>query len=135
MATVYKTITIDAPPAVVWDALRDFHAVHQRIAPGFVTGLTSEGDVRIVTFSNGSVAREKLVSCDDTNRRLTYWISSERMIHHNASAQVFAEPNGTTRFVWITDVLPDEIAPYIDSQMSMAVPIMKQTLERAAKAA
>lgn len=135
MATVYKTIMIDAPPSVVWDALRDFHAVHQRIAPGFVTGLTSEGDVRIVTFANGSVAREKLVSCDDTNRRLAYWISSERMIHHNASAQVFAEPNGTTRFVWITDVLPDEIAPYIDSQMSMAVPMMKQTLEKAAKAA
>ncbi len=135
MATIYKSILIDAPPAVVWDALRDFHAVHQRIAPGFVTGLTSEGDVRIVTFANGSVAREKLVSCDDTNRRLAYWIASERMIHHNASSQVFAEPNGTTRVVWITDVLPDEIAPYIDNQMSMAVPIMKQTLEKAAKAA
>lgn len=135
MATIYKTIVIDAPPAVVWDALRDFHAVHQRIAPGFVTGLTSEGDVRIVTFSNGSVAREKLVSRDDTNRRLAYWISSERVIHHNASAQVFAEANGTTRFVWITDVLPDEIAPYIDSQMSLAAPIMKQTLEQATKAA
>jgi len=135
MATIYKSILIDAPPAVVWDALRDFHAVHQRVAPGFVTGLTSEGDVRIVTFSNGSVAREKLVSCDDTNRRLAYWIASERMIHHNASSQVYAESNGTTRVVWITDVLPEEIAPYIDSQMSMAVPIMKQTLEKAAKAA
>ncbi len=135
MATIQKTIMIDASPDVVWDALRDFHAVHKRIAPGFVTDLTSDGDVRVVTFSNGSVAREKLVTCDEDNRRLVYWISSERMVHHNASAQVFAEPGGTTRFVWTTDVLPNEIAPYIDSQMSLAVPLMKQTLERAAKAA
>jgi len=135
MASVLKTILIDASPDVVWDALRDFHAVHTRIAPGFVVDLKSEGDVRIVTFSNGSVAREKLVTSDNDNRRLVYWISSERMVHHNASAQVFAEPDGTTRFVWITDVLPNEIAPYIDSQMSLAIPLMKQTLEKAAKAA
>ncbi len=135
MASVLKTILIDASPDVVWDALRDFHAVHTRIAPGFVVDLKSEGDVRIVTFSNGSVAREKLVTSDNDNRRLVYWISSERMVHHNASAQAFAEPDGTTRFVWITDVLPNEIAPYIDSQMSLAIPLMKQTLEKAAKAA
>lgn len=135
MASIQKTIMIHASPDVVWDALRDFHAVHRRIAPGFVTDLKSEDDVRIVTFSNGSVAREKLVTCDDENRRLVYWISSERMVHHNASAQVFAEPGGTTRFVWITDVLPNEIAPYIDSQMSLAAPLMKQTLEQATKAA
>ena len=135
MATIQKTIMIDASPDVVWDALRDFHAVHRRIAPGFVVDLESEDDVRIVTFSNGSVAREKLVTCDDASRRLAYWISSERMVHHNASAQVFAEPDGTTRFVWTTDVLPNEIAPYIDSQMSLAVPLMKQAMEKAAKAA
>ena len=135
MASIIKDFIIDASPEFVWDALRDFQAVHRRLAPGFVTELKSEGDVRIVTFSNGSVAREKLVACDEQHCRLVYWISSERMTHHNASAQVFDQPGGTTRFVWITDVLPDEIAPYIDSQMSLAVPIMKRTLEQAAKAA
>lgn len=134
MASIIKDFVVDAPLDVVWDALRDFHAVHKRLAPGFVTALHSEGDVRVVTFSNGSTARERLVTCDEANRRLVYWIASERMVHHNASAQVFAESGGKTRFVWTTDILPNEIGPYIDSQMSLAVPLMKATLEQAAKA-
>lgn len=36
MATTYKEFTVDAGIASVWDALRDFNAVHQRLAPGFV---------------------------------------------------------------------------------------------------
>ena len=115
MASIYKEIIIDAHPDDVWDALRDFGAVHTRLAPGFVLDTKLDGDARIVTFANGSVARETLVDCDDTRRRLVYAIASERLKQHSASAQVFAESDGRTRFVWITDVLPNEIAPYIDA--------------------
>jgi polyketide cyclase/dehydrase/lipid transport protein len=130
MASIYKDIIIDAHPDDVWDALRDFGAVHTRLAPGFVLDTKLDGDARIVTFANGSVARETLVDCDETRRRLVYAIASERLKQHSASAQVFAESDGRTRFVWITDVLPNEIAPYIDAQMDQGALAMQKALAR-----
>jgi hypothetical protein len=132
MASIYKDIIIDAHPDDVWDALRDFGAVHTRLAPGFVLDTKLDGDTRIVTFANGSVARETLVDCDDKRRRLVYAIASERLKQHSASAQVFAESDGRTRFVWITDVLPNEIAPYIDAQMDQGAVAMQKALGRSA---
>ncbi|QDW36342.1 SRPBCC family protein [Bradyrhizobium sp. KBS0727] len=130
MASIYKDIIIDAHPDDVWDAVRDFGAVHTRLAPGFVLDTKLDGDARIVTFANGSVARETLVDCDDKRRRLVYAIASERLKQHSASAQVFAESDGRTRFVWITDVLPNEIAPYIDAQMDQGALAIQKALGR-----
>lgn len=132
MASIHKEIIIDAHPDDVWDALRDFGAVHTRLAPGFVLDTKLDGDARIVTFANGSVARETLVDCDETRRRLVYAIASERLKQHSASAQVFAESDGRTRFVWITDVLPNEIAPYIDAQMELGAVAIQKALARSA---
>jgi uncharacterized protein YndB with AHSA1/START domain len=132
MASIHKEIIIDASPNDVWDALRDFGALHTRLVPGFVTDTKLEGDARIVTFSNGTVAREILVDCDDTKRRLVYAIVSERIRQHSASAQVFAESDGRTRFVWIADVLPNEIAPYMDAQMDLGTQAMQKALGRSA---
>jgi hypothetical protein len=36
MASIHKDIAIDASPAEVWAAVRDFGSVHKRLAPGFV---------------------------------------------------------------------------------------------------
>src|SRR6187200_1532748 len=119
MASIQKDIIIDARPEDVWDALRDFGALHTRLVPGFVTDTRLDGDARIVTFSNGSVAREVFVGSDDKRQRLAYAIKNERLTQHSASAQVFAESDGRTRFVWIADVLPNEIAPYMDAQMDL----------------
>jgi hypothetical protein len=44
-----------------------------------------ESDERIVTFHNGTVARELLVDCDEARRRLVYAIVSERVRHYSAS--------------------------------------------------
>jgi Polyketide cyclase / dehydrase and lipid transport len=132
MASIHKEILIDASPDHVWDALRDFGALHTRLVPGFVTGTKLNGDARIVTFANGTVAREILVDCDDAKRRLVYAIVSERIKQHSASAQVYAESDGRTRFVWIADVLPNEIAPYMDAQMDLGLHAMQKSLGRSA---
>src|SRR5690349_9354080 len=80
------------PPAPgVWDALRDFGALHTRLVPGFVLDTKLDGDARIVTFANGTVTRELLVDCDEERRRLVYAVSSERIKQHSASVQVFAD--------------------------------------------
>jgi hypothetical protein len=129
MASIRKEFHLNVPVEDVWDALRDFYAVHERLAPGFLTALQKEPGARVLTFFDGSVAREVLVTIDDEQRRLVYTIPSERLQYHGASAQVFAEGAGC-RFVWITDLLPDAIAPYISSQMDEGVKAMKRTLEK-----
>jgi len=117
MASIHKNILIDAPAPDVWDAVRDFGALHTRLAPGFVLDTKLDGDARIVTFSNGTVARELLVDCDDERRRLAYAVRSERLTQHSASIQIIADDDHRCRMIWITDVLPHEIAPYISAQM------------------
>jgi hypothetical protein len=131
MATVRKEILIDARPETVWSAVRDIGAIHTRLAPGFVTDVRLEEGARIVTFGNGVVARELIVSVEDAERRLVWSVvGSTRMTHHNGAAQVFAHGAGS-RFVWTADILPDEAAPSIEGMMQQAMPIIKQTLERA----
>jgi hypothetical protein len=133
MASIRKEIIVEAPAAKVWDALRDFHAVDTRLATGFVVKSVPDGNTRVLTFSNGTVAREELVGADDSAQRLVYAIcTSERLRHYQGAAQVFPEGDRRCRFVWIVDVLPEEMAGHIDDQMSLAVPLMKKRLESAA---
>src|SRR6266852_3725325 len=101
MASIHKDIPIDAHPNGVWAAVSDFGAVHKRLAPGFVLDGRLDGDARIVTFANGTVARELLVDCDDTRRRLVYAVVSERVKQHSASVQVVADGEARSRLVWI----------------------------------
>ena len=132
MASLHKDIVIDAHPDETWAAVADFGAVHRRLAPGFVCDAHLDGEARIVTFANGTVARELLVDCDQARRRLVYAVVSERVKHYNASVQVVADGASRSRLVWIVDVLPNDIAPYIDAQMDQAALAMQNTLGRAA---
>lgn len=110
--------------------MRDFGAVHTRLAPGFVIDSRLDGDARIVTFANGTVARERLVDCDEARRRLVYAIASERVSHYSASVQVLADGDTRSRLIWIVDVLPNEIAPYIDAQMDLGALAVQKALSR-----
>src|ERR1700719_1067820 len=130
MASIHKEIAIDAHPDDVWAAVRDFGAVHQRLAPGFVIDARLEGDARIVTFHNGTVAREVLVDCDDARRRLVYAVISERVTHYSASVQVAADGEANSRLSWIVDLLPHEMADYVDGQMDQAALAMQRALAR-----
>src|SRR6476646_2801954 len=130
MASIHKEIPIDASAADVWAAVRDFGSPHRRLVPGFVLDARLDGDARIVTFANGTVARELLVDCDEARRRLVYAVISERVKQHSASVQVLTDGDAGSRLVWIVDVLPHEIAPYIDGQMDQAALAMQKALGR-----
>jgi carbon monoxide dehydrogenase subunit G len=130
MASIRKTIDLDAPIAKVWAALADFQNVHTRVAPGFVSSSVPDGAARIVTFSNGTAAREQLVTVDEQQHRLVYAIKEGRAAHHNASVELIDEGPCRTRFVWTTDILPDDLAGYIDAQMTEATKVIKPALER-----
>src|SRR5262245_42502059 len=131
MASIHREITIEAHPDAVWDALRDIGALHTRLAPGFVTDVKLEEGARLVTFGNGMVARELIVDCDDKSHRLAWSAVGGQMTHHNASAQVFADGNGRSRFVWIADLLPHEMAPAVAGMMDQGLTVIKRTLESA----
>ncbi len=128
MASIRKEASIDATADAIWDALRDVGAIHTRLARGFVTDTTLEGDTRLVSFANGFVARERIVDLDDEARRIAYGVVDGRPTHHSASIQVFPE-GARSRIVWIADLLPNELAPVIDAMMEQGMAAMKKTLE------
>ena len=129
MATNRQEISLDAPADKVWDAVRDFAQVHTRVAPGFLTKLEIDKGDRVLTFFNGLVARERLVTRDDENRRLVYAVVEGRASHYNGAVQVLPDSSGKSRLVWTIDLLPDELAPAVAGMMEAAVAPMKKTLE------
>jgi carbon monoxide dehydrogenase subunit G len=132
VASITKEILIDVPPEEAWAAIRDFGEV-QRLVPGFLVGCRLDGDARIVTFSDGRVAREVLVDLDDVSRRLVYAEPGGRFITRSASLQVFGDGDGRSRVVWINDLLPNDLAGLIRENMHKAANVMKQTLESSPK--
>lgn len=129
MASIRKEIQIDASPADVWAAVRDWGALHERLVPGFVVDTRLDGDDRIVTFANGTVLRELLVDLDDEARRLVWSVIDGPYAHHNASAQVFSDGENGARFVWTADLLPDELAAPTEEAMQQGTNVVKTTLE------
>jgi Polyketide cyclase / dehydrase and lipid transport len=130
MTSICKDIPIDAPAVEVWDAVADFGALHTRLVPGFVTDTRLEGEARIVTFANGTVARELMVDCDHARQRLAYAIVSERVKHYNGSVEIIPDGEARCRVKWIVDVLPHEIAPYISSQMDLGASAMQKAFAK-----
>ncbi|MCP3412205.1 SRPBCC family protein [Bradyrhizobium sp. CCGB01] len=132
MASIHNDIPLPVPARDVWDAVRDFGALHQRLVPGFVTACTLDGDARIVTFANGSVAREELIDCNDARQRLVYAINNERLRHYSASVQVIADGDGKSRLLWTIDMLPNELAAYVEGQTREAVIALQKAFPAAA---
>lgn len=133
MASIRKEISTKASLDDVWAALRDVGALHTRLVPGFVADTRLESGARIVTFGNGMVVRERIVTVDEDERRVVWSAASELLAHHNASAQALANASGGTTVIWIADLLPDEAATAIAPMMEQGMAIMKQTLDRAAE--
>lgn len=135
MASIRKDILIEARPDHVWAAVRDYGQVHTRLVPGYVTDTTLESDLRVVTFASGMVLRELIVDVDDQARRFVWAAIEGRATHHNGSQQVFAEGERMSRLVWITDILPHDLAPPIGAIMAEGMAIMKRTLEQSGRQA
>jgi carbon monoxide dehydrogenase subunit G len=128
MATIRKQIQIAVPLERAWAALRDVGALHTQLVPGFVKDTRMEGNTRVVTFGNGMVAREDIVSVDEEQHRVCWAIVGQSFHHYNGAAQVLEDINGV-RFVWTTDLLPDEAAGQVEQMMSAGLAVIQRTLE------
>jgi carbon monoxide dehydrogenase subunit G len=133
MASIRREIRVPVPAEKVWDAVRDFGAVHERLVPGVLTDGRLDGDgSRVVTFATGTVVREVLVGVDDEVRRMVYAVveSPFGFAHHSSSIEVFddaGDPNGC-RLVWVSDVLPDTLAGPVGDLMDQGAAAMAKTL-------
>ncbi|KQY32039.1 polyketide cyclase [Nocardia sp. Root136] len=134
MASVHKEFLVDAAPDEVWDVLRDFGAVHERLAPGFVTDTRLDADTRTVTFADGTVVAERLVDLDPVSRRVAYTVvgGSLHPSHHHAWMQAVPEADGRTRFIWHTDVLPEALAAPIAESVEHGATVIRSALEAGA---
>jgi hypothetical protein len=133
MASIHREVLFTARPEDVWDAVRDVGNIHRRLCPGFVADCRMDGPhTRIVVFGNGMVVRERIIDLDDAAHRIAWSAQSERLTHHNASLQIFAQGEGATRAVWIADLLPDDLAGEVAAMIEQGLAAMRKTLERKA---
>ena len=130
MATVQREVFIEAARDIVWDAVRDIGALHTRLVPGFVVDTKLEGGARIVTFGNGMVVREPIVTVDAETFRLVWGAEGGALTHYNAGLQLYSERDGT-RVVWTSDLLPHAMAEQVGSMQEQGLSVMKRTLEAA----
>lgn len=131
MGSIREEILINRTPEYVWDAIRDIGAVHRRLVPGQVVDTTMDGDIRILTFSSGGIARELIVAVDEEAHRMAYAVidGPVSLTHHHASFQVFSADENNSRLVCITDFLPNEFAEEVRLRVERLAKTMKQTME------
>ena len=131
MTMIRRTFTVAATPDEAWDVFRDIGAVHTGLAPGFVTDtVVLTPDTRQVTFANGAIVTEQIVSIDDDERRLADTILERADAHHHASFEVLPHDDGAT-VIWTTDVLRGPIAETFRATMVAAVPVITDALSAA----
>jgi hypothetical protein len=131
MASIRTEFEIGVDADRVWRVIGDWADGPVGMARVHVVASESEGDIRVVTFAKGTIARERLVARDDAARRIVYSLIGDtvRPEHDNTAMQIVPDGAAGCRFVWSRDVLPDELAAPLHAAMEEAAPIIKRTLE------
>jgi hypothetical protein len=131
MASIRIEIDIEADAAQVWEVIGDWADGPARMAPGYVRSSRATDDVRVVTFADGFVARERLITRDDEARRIVYSLIGDTAApeHDNAVMRVVPDGPGRCRLHWARDVLPADAAQPLSAAMHEAAPIIKRALE------
>lgn len=131
MATIRVEAVLTVPAEVVWDAVADVGAVHERLLPGRVLDVRIEGDTRVLTMPDGSEVHELILAVDHGLRRLAYSVAGGQKLpltRHHASFEVFADGSGS-RLVWTTDLLPDAVAGAVRARVERGIEEIRRTLE------
>jgi len=131
MASVIREVSLGVHPDAVWDALRDWGAVHKRLVPGFLLDARVDGRDMVVTFFDGSVVRELFLGADEEARRVAWAVAdgSLGLTHYSAPAQVIPDGAERSRFVWTADLLPDDLAGTVSGLMERGLATIKEARE------
>jgi hypothetical protein len=128
MASIHCEKTVRVPAETAWAALRDIGNPH-RLFAGVLTDAKFDGKVRTVTFANGMVAQERIVDVDDERRRVAYTVLGDMFEHHSAAMEIVPDGPERCRFVWITDLLPDERVQMVAPLVEQGAQALVRTLE------
>jgi hypothetical protein len=115
LATIERRITLPLDADAAWALLRDYGNAAALFA-GVLTDCQRVADTRVVTFAGGSRITERLITLDDSRRRLVYAVLDGGFSHHCASMQIEAQAGGST-FVWISDFIPDTAGAIVEPLM------------------
>ncbi len=128
MATIHREFEIESSAEKAWDAVRNVGDINKLIT--FLGDVTVDGDRRTCDMGEQGRLDELIISVDDDRRRLAYAIvnSPFNFLHHSASMQIAGNGGDRSRFVWITDVKPDEAASALEPAIDAAVESFKHAL-------
>ena len=110
MTRIPQKITIDAPPAAVWQLVGDFTGLdkwHKFVKP-YPTEGSGPGAVRKLTIG-GNTIPETLASSDEARRAFTYTIGNDVPMpyeNYRSTLQVNDLGDGRSEFVWTIDCDP-----------------------------
>ena len=131
MAAVHVETRIRASAQQVWQALAATGEAHRAFAGVLKDCRLESEDLRIATFANGMVVKERIVSVEPERMRFAYSVI-EKFVHHSATMQVVARGANECDFVWIADVLPHAAAASITPLMEQGARALRAVMERKA---
>jgi uncharacterized protein YndB with AHSA1/START domain len=128
MATIRVHTHIDAPPKVVWDAVRDPIGLVEWM-PGIDSGEMVTETARKLTMGSISVV-EDVVTIDDDLMRFQYTITEMPVPieSHLTTIDVLPDDDGSLLIIGV-NVKPDELAPIIQPAMEGALAGIKAHAE------
>lgn len=126
MASFRSEAIIDVSAPAAWARLSDLAQTHT-LFPGVLTACVLDGNIRTVTFADGTVVRERIVTVDSQAMRLAYGVL-DRFEHHASSMQIVPVNDCQCRFVWISDVLPDAAIDRVAGLMTKGTEAFKSAL-------
>jgi uncharacterized protein YndB with AHSA1/START domain len=130
MAAVHVETRIRAPAQRVWQALAATGDAYKAFAGVLKDSRMESEDLRIATFANGMVAKERIISVEPQRMRIAYSVI-EQFVHHSATMQVVARGDQECDFVWIADVLPHAVAAQITPLMEQGAKALRTVMEKA----
>ena len=129
MAAVHVETRIRASAQQVWQALAATGDAHRAFAGVLKDCRMESDDLRIATFANGMVVKERIVSVEPERMRFAY-SALEKFVHHSATMQVIARGANECDFVWIADVLPHAAAASITPLMEQGAKALQRAMEK-----
>ncbi|KXU90862.1 polyketide cyclase [Paraburkholderia monticola] len=129
MATIYREIAVETAAANAWAALRNPADV-ARVFAGVLIAARMEGDLRWVTFADGTEIEERVIAVDDAHMRLAYSVGGGRFEHHHATLQVVADAPARCRVIWIADFKPDERSAVVEALTDAGCAALGRNLAR-----
>lgn len=130
MAAIHIETPIRAPAQRVWQALAATGDAHLAFAGVLTDCRLEREDLRVATFANGQVVKERIVSVEPQRMRIAYGVIESQFVHHSASMQVVARGDEECVFVWIADVLPHAAAAVITPLMEQGAQALRGVMER-----